>query len=98
MKVWRKEFPAETRNAVTRLHTNLGHPLPSTMAKMLSDAGGAEEAIQCVLQYPCPTCHRHGAPPLRRPASVPRTRQFNDTVLVDVHHWDFRGTRAWCSV
>ena len=28
---------------------------------------------------------------LRRSVSVPRTRQFNDTLLADVHFWNFRG-------
>ena len=27
-------------------------------------------------------------PRLRRPVSVPRTRQFNDTLLADVHFWN----------
>ena len=93
-RIWRSEFTTETRNAVMKLHTNLGHPLPSTLAKMLSDAGGSEDMIRCATRYPCPTCHRHGALRLRRPASVPRTRQFNDTLLVDVHFWDFRGERV----
>ena len=30
-------------------------------------------------------------PRLRRPVSVPGTRQFNDTLLADVHFWNFRG-------
>ena len=30
-------------------------------------------------------------PRLRRPVSVPRTRQFNDTLLADVHFRNFRG-------
>ena len=28
---------------------------------------------------------------LRRPVSVPRTRQFSDTLQADVHFWNFRG-------
>ena len=30
-------------------------------------------------------------PRLRRPGSVPRTRQFNDTLLADVHFWNYQG-------
>ena len=30
-------------------------------------------------------------PRLRRPVSVPRTRQFNDTLLADVHFWNYQG-------
>ena len=30
-------------------------------------------------------------PRLQRPGSVPRTRQFNDTLLADVHFWNCQG-------
>ena len=30
-------------------------------------------------------------PRLRRPVSVPKTRQFSDTLLADVHFWIFPG-------
>ena len=30
-------------------------------------------------------------PRLRRPVSVPRTRQFNGTLLGDVHVWNYQG-------
>ena len=30
-------------------------------------------------------------PRLQRPVSVPRTRQFNDTLLADVHFWNYQG-------
>ena len=94
-RIWRSEFTTECRNSVMKLHTNLGHPLPSTLAKMLSDAGGNEDMIRCAMKYPCPTCHRHGAPRLRRPASVPRTRQFNDTVLSMCTSGTFEENESW---
>ncbi len=50
--------------------------------------------IRSATKYPCPTCHRRGAPRLRRPTSVPHARHFHDTLLVGVHHWDFRGERV----
>ena len=52
MREWRQEFPEKMRRAIIRIHTNLGHPQNSTLA---------------------------------------RTRQFNDTLLADVHFWNFRG-------
>ena len=69
------------------------HPLPqnSTLVKMISDAGGGEEMIKCATRYPCSVCRRMSRPRLRRPVSVPRTRQFNGTLLADVHYWNFRG-------
>ena len=63
----------------------------STLAKMISDAGGSEEMIKCATRYPCSVCKRMSRPRLRRPVSVPRTRQFNDTLLADVHFCNCQG-------
>ena len=49
MREWRQEFPEQTRRAIIRIHTNLGHPQNSTLAKMISDAGGSEEMINVQL-------------------------------------------------
>ena len=68
MREWRQEFPDQTR----RIHTNLGHPQNSTLAKMISDAGGSEEMIKCATRYACSVCKRMSRPRLRRPVSVPR--------------------------
>ena len=91
MREWRQEFPEKMRRAIIRIHTNLGHPQNSTLAKMISDAGGSEEMIKCANRYPCSVCKRMSWPRLRRPVSVSRTRQFNDTLLAGVHFWNFRG-------
>ena len=95
MREWRQEFPEKMRRAIIRIHTNLGHPQNSTLAKMTSDAGGCEEMITCATRYPCSVCKRMSRPRLRRPVSVPRTQQFNDTLLADVHFWNFRGREVW---
>ena len=34
IREWRQEFPEQTRSAISRIHTNLGHPQNSTLAKM----------------------------------------------------------------
>ena len=91
MRKWRQEFPEQMRRAIIRIHTNLGHPHNSTLAKMISDAGGSEEMIKCSTRYPCSVCKRMSRPRLRRPVSIPRTRQFNDTLLADVHFWNCQG-------
>ena len=77
MREWRQEVPEKMRRAIIRIHTNLGHQQNSTLAKMISDAGGSEEMIKCANRYPCSVCKRK------------RTRQFNDTLLADVHFWTF---------
>ena len=91
IREWRQEFPEQTKRAIIRIHTNLGHPQNSTLAKMISDAGGSEEMIKCATRYPCSVCKRMSRPRPRRLVSVPRTRQFNDTLLADVHFWNYQG-------
>ena len=56
MREWRQEFPEQLRRVIVRIHTNLGHPQNSTLAKMISDAGGSEEMIKCATRYPCSVC------------------------------------------
>ena len=89
MREWRQEFPEETRRAIFPIHTNLGHPQNSTLAKMITDTGG-NEVIKCANRYPCSVCKRMSRPRLWRPVSVPRTQQFNDTLLTDVYFWELR--------
>ena len=67
MREWRQEFPEQLRRAIGRIHTNLGHPQNSTLAKMISDAGGNEDMIKCATRYPCFVCKRMSRPRLRRP-------------------------------
>ena len=40
------EFTEQTRRAISRTHTNLGHPETSTLAKMISEAGGNDEMVK----------------------------------------------------
>ena len=91
MREGRQEFLEQTRRTIIRIHTNFGHPRMSTLAKMIADAGGSEEMVKCATRYPCSVCKRMSRPRLRRLVSVPRTRQFNDTLLADVHFWSYQG-------
>ena len=95
---WRQKFPVQLKRAIIRIHTNLGHPQNSTLAKMITDAAGSEEMIKCATRYPCSVCKRMSQPCHRRPVSVPRTRQFNDTLLADVHISGItKAVKFWCS-
>ena len=46
MREWRQELPEQTRRAIFPIHTNIGHPQNSTLAKMITYAGGSE-VIKC---------------------------------------------------
>lgn len=60
------------------------------LAKILLDHGGGDQLVQCSAKYPCPECRSSAGPRPRRPVAIPRTRQFNDTLLGDVHFWEHR--------
>ena len=62
MREWRQEMSEQMRRAVSRMYTNLGHPQNSTLAEMISDAGGSEEMIKCATRYPCSVCKRMSRP------------------------------------
>ena len=47
--------------------------------------------IKCVYSISVFLVKRMSQPRLGRPVSVPRTRQFNDTLLADVHFWNYQG-------
>ena len=82
--------PEQTRRAIIRIHTNIGHPQNSTLAQMISDAVGSDEMIKCATRYPWSVCRRMSSVSVV-PVSVPRTGQFNDTLLADVHFWNYQG-------
>ena len=63
MREWRQQFPQQTRRAIIRIHTNLGHPQNSTLANMISNTGGSEEMIKCATRYPCSVCKRMSPSP-----------------------------------
>ena len=62
----------------------------STLAKVITDAGGSEEMKMC---DSVSVFRVQANVPASSPTSVsvPRTRQFNDTLLADVHFWNYRG-------
>ena len=86
MREWRQEFLEQTRRA----HQPWSSPKFDTCKDDLRCCG-CEEMIKCATRYPCSVCKRMSRPRLRRPVSVPRTRQFNDTLLADVHFWNYQG-------
>ena len=51
IREWRQEFPEQTRRAISRIHTKLGHPQNSTLAKVISHAGGNDDMIVVLSQF-----------------------------------------------
>ena len=82
-----QQVPPEIRRSVARLHTNLGHPSPQELSRLLLHRGIPNAAVlECVKKLHCATCERLKGPQQPRPASstVPSTAsQFNELVQGD---------------
>ena len=75
-----REFPAAMRNEIVLLLSN--------MAKLITDAGGADELVRC--DHPSLFCvQTFFCLRLRRLVSVSQTRQIHDTLHAVVHVWSF---------
>ena len=75
MREWEQEFPEQLRRVIVRIHTSFGHPQNSTLAKMISGAGGSEEMIKCATRYPCSVCKRMAPSPTSCGSSKNKTVQ-----------------------
>ena len=62
-----REYPAEVKRTLAELHTNLSHPHPDTMARMLTLAGADPAMIEASRHLRCEVCHRASPP---RPSAV----------------------------
>ena len=82
------------KRMVAKLHTNLGHSGPRTLARAVRTAGGSDEAVSVALAYRCPICERLKTPRPSVPAKLPGHRGFNDVVGVDL----FKHLVGLCSV
>ena len=71
-------------NHVKRLHANLGHLRPHTLANMLRDAHAQPEVIKCAEAYSCAVCMERIKPASWAKAGILIHRNFNDSLYVDV--------------
>ena len=70
-----------------RLHKNLGHPAPETLARHLTIAKASPHVIQGAKEFVCDACVESTQPRHQRPAKLHEPQEFNDTVGLDGFFW-----------
>ena len=82
-----RALPPHEREALLRLHKNLGHPDPKVFRNTLSTQGWSKEIIKGIEDMHCPACHEVQQPKLSRPSHLTIPRQFNEVVYIDEVIW-----------
>lgn len=73
------------KRELLKIHRGLGHPQPSELGRALRNVGVKRNLIRWATQeMRCPVCEARVKPLARRPATLPRTLQFNQVVGVDL--------------
>ena len=82
----REEDVKAIKMAISKLHTNLGHPSSHALARAIRLTGGSDLAIASALAHKCPVCDRLKSPsnPLSVPGSLEGAREFNKVLAIDL--------------
>ena len=76
-------LPRELKQAIKRVHVNLGHADTKAMLRALRLAKASEVALKACRLFRCPACPR-GAAHQARPSKLPMAEEFNVQVGLDV--------------
>jgi len=76
-----------TRQWLSKVHHNLGHPSSVKLQLVLKQQGYSPEILQGVGDFHCSTCHELQEPRIARPAALSEVREFNDCVGCDLITW-----------
>ena len=82
------------KEAIEKLHRNLGHPNNKELSRVLALSRAKPRLVRWAAQeHYCPNCAAHGAPKAVRPSMVPRSYAPNAVVGVDLFQLlNFDGT------
>ena len=78
-----RSLTSQEKSDLVRMHRNLGHPAPMTLAEHLTSAGAAGHIIAGAREYQCDTCLESTQPRHQRPSKLHEPVEFNHTVGVD---------------
>ena len=76
----------QVKNAIYKLHKNLGHPSTAELVRLLKHSKASEQAIQAAQELQCSVCANHVRPASALPANVPRCVDFNHQLGLDVKY------------
>lgn len=80
-------LPAAEREALMRIHKNLGHPNIQTFRNSLISQGWSKDLIKGIEDMHCPACHETQMPKLSRPSHLSHPKHFNEVILIDEVIW-----------
>ena len=72
------------KEALTKLHVNLGHPGVKELIRVLKHGRASELAIQEALRMQCDVCAENVQPKLPRPAISRQVLDFNERLGLDI--------------
>ena len=81
----------QQKNDLRRLHSNLGHPSPEKLCRVLTENGADAQVIAAARDYQCDVCvENKPGPTLPSPSTIHELREFNDCVGCDGVYWKSR--------
>ena len=81
-----EEGSKSIRDAISKLHRNLGHPPNHDLVRILKHAQASDEAIKAAREFTCPACQSRSKPHVPLPAQSDRVVDFNKLIGIDVKY------------
>ena len=88
-------LPRELKQAIKRIHVNLGHANRPAMLRALRISKASETAIKACRLFKCIDCPRLDKPKHSRPSKLPFTDEFNVQLGLDVFEAKDAGGFSW---
>ena len=84
------------KSDLRRIHSNLGHPSPEKLSRMLQEQGASDAVIKAARDYQCDSCiESQPKPRLPNPSTIHVARDFNDVIGADGAYWTNRQGRTF---
>ena len=88
-------LPRELKQAIKRIHVNLGHANRPAMLRALRISKASETAIKACRLFKCIDCPKLDKPRQARPSKLPMTDEFNVQLGLDVFEAKDAGGYTW---
>ena len=76
--------PSRLRQALLKLHKNLGHPANGDLIRILRHGQASDEAVRAARELSCDFCTARKGPTAANPGQTHRVTEFNQRVGLDV--------------
>ena len=78
-----RNLTVQAKQELVRIHRNLGHPAPLTLASHLKAAGADPKLVDAAKDYECDSCLESTNPRHQRPSKLQELKEFNQVVRID---------------